>query len=157
MATTSYGAPLLPLRSAAGWLRARASAEGAELLLTEPADLAAAVIAAEAWCVLTGGSLSTPRHSGSVAVVVAAAILSRASGHALPNSGEQIHVIAAGCTDRTDHLLVELERLVAWASVLLPNHPAEALRRAALDLTAGGECSPWAEFAALLALAAENL
>jgi hypothetical protein len=157
MTMTRYGAPKLPLASAAAWLRARASAAGTELRPAADVDLAAAVIAAESWSVLTGGSLATPRHSGPVAVAVAAAILARSAGYGEAHDDADLAVIAASCTDRTDHLLAEVEGLAAWAVQLHPTAPSRALRLAAADLTAGGERSPFVEFAALLVLAADQL
>lgn len=157
MTMTRYGAPLLPLTSAAGWLRARASAAGTELRPAEPVDLAAAAIAAESWSVLTDGSLATPRHSGPVALAVAAAILARSAGHGEAHDDAELALIATSCTDRTDHLIGEVERIAVWATQLYPQNPARAMCLAAADLTAGGERSPFIEFAALLVLTSEQL
>lgn len=81
---TAYGAPWETSSRSAAVLRAAASTS-VELLPTGPADLAASVLAAHAWCVATGRtSLRSTTALGSGAVCAAAAILARAAGHGRP-------------------------------------------------------------------------
>lgn len=150
VATTRFGADPANLGQAAAVLRARASAKGVPLRPADPADLAAAVIGADAWIALgRGASLAVPAAGGADAVEVLAAILCRAAGHGPLGEAEP----ARGSSDEA--LLTEAAAYLRWAvGHLGPELGREALRRAALDLCAAGPTSRFAAAAEVLAITA---
>lgn len=156
MSTTRYGAPAYPLENAAGWLRARASAAGTQLLPASRVDLAAACLAAEAWSAITSVSLDAPRHAGAAAINAAAALYSRAAGHGAELNDHDLDDLLLRCPEQPDEYLPEVERLVAWAHLLVESEASQALRLAATDLAVAGDHSPLTSFAALLAMAADH-
>jgi hypothetical protein len=115
----------------------------------EPAcdiDLAASVVAADAWMLLTrSSSLMSPSRYGPGAVRVLAAVLARASGQPgetlLPDLGE--------CTQDAS-LLEAAESHAALAEFYCPGHASEVLSLAASDLASAGPNSAFSAYGALL-------
>lgn len=177
---TRYGAPAQDLIQAAGVLRARtAKMSKGEVSTAEECDLAAAVIAADAWMwLLKADSLNRASQHGPAAVAALAAALSRAAGHKSPQKAEKHDGVAAshpnGEEQDVQHMLADAEALLdpealaaaesyyIWASSMC-NAPHEAIMRAAADLSAGSgqeltrEERRLAQFAELLNIAAYDL
>jgi hypothetical protein len=133
---TRYGAGAGDLASAAGVLRARATAGGVTLLDTSEVDLAAAVIAADAWLwTLNTGDLRHPATHGPGAVAVLAAALARAAGHRRYITGTVLDDVTPAVSGEAVELIDSYRR---WATsqVGAPSGSA-VLRRAAADLSAG--------------------
>lgn len=148
---TRWGSVASSLPRAASALRARASSAGMELRDATDVDLAAAVIAAEAWATtLNATSFQVPAQYGQEAVVVLSAILSRAAGHA----GTSEEILPEICSMDPD-LLEAAAGHARWASLILGDDAPEALRRAASDLSSAGPYSRFAAYGELLDLTAE--
>ena len=157
---TRFGSPLLPLERSASVLRARATAGGLQLAPVHSADLAGAVVAADAWVYVTGVELGDSRTAGPSALVSLAAILSRSAGRAgvpatavhderefladLLPAPEQVHL-----------WLATAENHAAMARLLAGDDAIAALRAAAYDLATAGYDSPLAAYGALLAVCAD--
>lgn len=129
---TAYGAALADPAQTAAVLRARASAAGITLTQASRADLAAAVLGAHCWAVVTGRS----RLSGSMSPVDAAglaACLARAAGHgARPDAALVDWRPAAGLPAAA---MAAMAPVVRWA---VEHAGPEAVHLAAQDLAASG-------------------
>jgi hypothetical protein len=149
--TTRFGAPLADFRPASGVLRARAARCGVSLSAAEPEDLVAAVVAADAWClVLRTGSLTYPSRHGAAAVRALARILLRAAGQPVPG------VADGAAPTRRDDLLAAATDHIDWvAATLGPAAVDDVVGRAAGDLTAAGPMDELAGYGDLLVVCAE--
>lgn len=149
--TTSFGASTTSVEQAANVLRAQAAAHGAPLGSPTLVDLAAAVVTTELWCLVTGATrLSGPARYGQPACDVLSAAFCRATG-----TGADIDIDIELQPGRVrDSWFGPVEGCYAWAERELPGAGAVVLRRAAIDLAAGGP-GEWAAIAALVADHAE--
>jgi hypothetical protein len=135
-AVTRFGATATDLHRAAGTLRAWAGRSGVELCETSDIDLAAAVVAADAWLwVLRSTSFTRAATHGPGAVAALAATLARAAGHRLYVVGETLEDVSP----MVDPDAIELcEHYRRWAGAQLgAERAAGVLRRAGADLAAG--------------------
>jgi hypothetical protein len=133
---TRFGAPADDVSAGAAVLRARASANGVALIETTAVDLAAAVVATDAWQWVTGAAdLRRPATHGPGAVAVLAAALARAAGHRHYVTGAVLDDVTADI-DADAVALIDAYRL--WIREQLGSEQEEpVLRRAAADLAAG--------------------
>lgn len=136
MRVTRYGADAGDVGRAAAVLRARAAAGGLTLADADTADLAASVIAADAWLWLCKtDSFDHPAAYGPAAVAALAAILARAGGHRRYLTGEAFGVMEV---DLEPESIDAAESYRSWADTVC-GQPEATLRRAAADLAAGAE------------------
>ncbi|MFM7087985.1 MAG: hypothetical protein ACKOW9_00405 [Candidatus Paceibacterota bacterium] len=160
MIMTSFGTFTHNPNTAASYLRARALREGVELKKASELDLLASVLAAESWLFITKGDLSHPRHHGKAAVLVAAAILSRASGNAdaVPNDFTIIHNLNQKELEK--EMLSAVESLHRLSDLIYTNHAKKAFEIVAYDLYASHPetgAERFLDFAYLLHTYSENI
>lgn len=128
---TAYGAALGDPAQAAGVLRARAAAAGIGLAPASQVDMAAAVLGAHAWAVVTGRE----RLSGSMPAPLAAALaacLARAAGHGAGPDDTLAHW-RPSAPALTSRLLVAIDPVARWA---VTHAGPVAVHLAAQDLAA---------------------
>lgn len=132
---TRYGAVASDLRQAAGILRARASRSDVDILpQVSDIDLAAAVVAADAWMwLLRTDTFERAGQHGPAAVAALAAAVARAAGHRMYITGTILDDIPV---DTHPDSLDAADSYRAWAGDNTPD-PGAVLRRTAADLSAG--------------------
>lgn len=151
VAETRFGATTEDVGTAAGLLRAQASARGMQLTDASEIDLAAAVIGADALLAFSGSpTLWRAAHAGAAARKVLCSVLMRAAGCATNRQPAELDVdTRAGSIELADGYRL-------WATARLgPERAAEALRRAAGDLATAGPGSELGSFAGNLLVCAE--
>lgn len=131
---TRFGAVAQDVPGAAAVLRARAAANGVTLTAATPVDLAAAVVAADAWVFVTGAhDLRRPAVHGPGAVAALAGALARAAGHRRYVTGAVLDEVP-GDVESDTITLIDAYR--TWVCALLGQDAVGAtLRRAAADLS----------------------
>ena len=158
---TRFGSPAFPAERGAALLRARAQTMGVDLVRTDPVELSAAVIAADAWVLVTGRSLEHHRSAGPAASRSLAALLARAAGASSSpvGSSEDWDLIAVECPDddQTKAWMAAVEEHARWAEKYDRVMAGDIIRAAAYDLSSAGEGSDLAGYAALLTLYAQQL
>lgn len=139
--TTGFGAPWLPLERAASTLRARAARHGLALCDAPPVDLAAAVVAADAWTVALGATaLDQPMRFGLSAAEALSRVLVRAAGSAKDAAADPADLRAAAAAPG---VLPEqwLQAAALWDEWLeeLGLDPGQVFARVVCDLVTGDE------------------
>lgn len=130
---TRFGASAEDVAGAAAVLRARASANSVTLTDATQVDLAAAVIAADAWSFVTGAAdLRRPATHGPGAVAALAGALARAAGHRRYVTGTILDEVPGDLHSDTISLI---DGYRSWLTGTLgPQAVGGVLRRAAADL-----------------------
>ena len=147
---TSFGSTTDNLRQAAAVLRGQAGRRGMVLVDCDDVDLAAAVIGADAWMrVAAATELYDAPEYGRVAGEVYMHVLLRAAG-----CGSETPV-ASDSVATDDDTIVVVDGYRRWATSLLGDDAAEALRRAAGDLSSGGLDTAFGAFGGVVAVAAD--
>jgi len=147
---TRFGSVTSDLSQAASILRAQAMRRGMVIEQCSAVDLAAAVIAADAWMMIAAATeLYQAPEYGRVAGEVYMNILLRAAGCGgdNPNLGSR--------PDERDAAISAADGYRRWATALLGPEAPEALRRAAGDLCSAGDDTAFAAMGAVLAVAAD--
>jgi hypothetical protein len=151
---TRYGASVAYPNQACAVLRAAAQRAGLSLQSTSEVDLVAAVIAADAWTLVTRStSFASPATYGAAATRVLSAVLHRAAGQS------QDHLGASSSENCSSDPAVAhaADAYAAWAQQHLGDHASTALLRAASDLCVAGPTTAFASVAEVLRIAADNL
>lgn len=158
---TRFGSPAFPAERGAALLRARAQTMGVDLVRADTVELSAAVIAADAWVLVTGRSLEHHRSAGADASRSLAALLARAAGATSSpvGSSEDWELIAVECPDdeQTKAWMTSVEEHARWAEQYDRVMAADIIRAAAYDLSSAGEGTDLAGYAALLTIYAQQL
>lgn len=151
-ATTRFGSSSADLGHAASVLRAQAARSGMVLGRATLVDLAAAVIGADAWMLVTSatGMQHAPRY-GRAARNVYLAILLRASGCG------PVGVPPFRDASTADEVISAADGYARWASRMLGGEARQALQLAALDLAVAELDRQFLAVSGALLIAADTL
>jgi hypothetical protein len=151
---TRYGASTAFPSQACAVLRAQAQRAGVALQAPSDVDLVAAVIAADAWTIVTrSSSFATPATYGATAVQVLTAILLRAAGQA----DQQQSVTSSENCSSDPAVAASADAYALWAQSHLGGDAPVALMHAASDLCVAGPTTAFASVAEVLRIAADSL